>query len=217
MSSLFSHSGSDRPTSIVAAEPSARPTSYRNVSSSAAVAMELHFVGAASSSSAGVPQRPAASAALFDFDSTVASDAGGNTNAGVVGSGAGTSGVNHPASVSVTPITATPVMPNGPERPPPTGAGGGGGSGDLPAPPTNNMDLVSLFECPVCMDFALPPILQCQSGHIVCASCRSKLSSCPTCRGNLGKSCLIPHSNVFYKLPLFTFLCHYANLVVILT
>ncbi|THD23858.1 E3 ubiquitin-protein ligase [Fasciola hepatica] len=49
------------------------------------------------------------------------------------------------------------------------------------------VDLASLFECPVCMDYALPPILQCQSGHIVCASCRSKLSSCPTCRGNLGK------------------------------
>lgn len=51
----------------------------------------------------------------------------------------------------------------------------------------SSIDLASLFECPVCMDYALPPIMQCQSGHIVCASCRSKLSSCPTCRGNLGK------------------------------
>ena len=190
MSSLFSHSGSDRPTSIVAAEPSARPTSHRNVSSSAAAAMERHLVGALSSSSAGVPQRPAASAALFDFDSTAAADARVSTSGGVVGSGAGGGGVNHPASVSVTPITATPVLPNGPERPPPNRVGGGGGSGDLPTPPTNNMDLVSLFECPVCMDFALPPILQCQSGHIVCASCRTKLSSCPTCRGNLGMQCI---------------------------
>ncbi|CAH8556393.1 unnamed protein product [Schistosoma bovis] len=49
----------------------------------------------------------------------------------------------------------------------------------------SSIDLASLFECPVCMDYALPPIMQCQSGHIVCASCRSKLSSCPTCRGNL--------------------------------
>ncbi|TGZ67463.1 hypothetical protein CRM22_004772 [Opisthorchis felineus] len=53
------------------------------------------------------------------------------------------------------------------------------------SPDSNAVDLASLFECPVCMDYALPPILQCQSGHIVCASCRSKLSSCPTCRGNL--------------------------------
>ncbi|CAL8069660.1 unnamed protein product [Calicophoron daubneyi] len=63
----------------------------------------------------------------------------------------------------------------------------GSNSGILPqaAPDANAVDLASLFECPVCMDYALPPILQCQSGHIVCASCRSKLSSCPTCRGNL--------------------------------
>ena len=49
-----------------------------------------------------------------------------------------------------------------------------------------HQDLVNLFECPVCFDYALPPILQCQSGHIVCSQCRMKLSSCPTCRGPLG-------------------------------
>ncbi|CAF0860290.1 unnamed protein product [Rotaria sordida] len=49
-----------------------------------------------------------------------------------------------------------------------------------------HQDLVNLFECPVCFDYALPPILQCQSGHIVCSQCRQKLSSCPTCRGPLG-------------------------------
>lgn len=51
---------------------------------------------------------------------------------------------------------------------------------------TSNNDLATLFECPVCFDYALPPIMQCQSGHIVCSSCRPKLSSCPTCRGQLG-------------------------------
>ncbi|XP_059469160.1 E3 ubiquitin-protein ligase Siah1-like isoform X2 [Neocloeon triangulifer] len=50
----------------------------------------------------------------------------------------------------------------------------------------SNSDLVSLFECPVCFDHVLPPIQQCQSGHLVCASCRPKLSCCPTCRGPLG-------------------------------
>lgn len=48
-------------------------------------------------------------------------------------------------------------------------------------------DLASLFECPVCFDYVLPPILQCQSGHLVCSSCRPKLTCCPTCRGPLGK------------------------------
>ncbi|CAF3374691.1 unnamed protein product [Rotaria socialis] len=51
---------------------------------------------------------------------------------------------------------------------------------------SQHQDLVNLFECPVCFDYALPPILQCQSGHIVCSQCRQKLSSCPTCRGPLG-------------------------------
>lgn len=30
----------------------------------------------------------------------------------------------------------------------------------------SNSDLASLFECPVCFDYVLPPILQCQSGHL---------------------------------------------------
>ena len=55
-----------------------------------------------------------------------------------------------------------------------------------PNPTNQHQDLVNLFECPVCFDFALPPILQCQLGHIVCSQCRQKLSSCPTCRGPLG-------------------------------
>lgn len=51
---------------------------------------------------------------------------------------------------------------------------------------TSNNDLAQLFECPVCFDYALPPIMQCQSGHIVCSNCRPKLTLCPTCRGPLG-------------------------------
>ncbi|XP_014675052.1 PREDICTED: E3 ubiquitin-protein ligase SIAH1-like isoform X2 [Priapulus caudatus] len=54
------------------------------------------------------------------------------------------------------------------------------------APLTSTADLASLFECPVCFDYVLPPIIQCQSGHLVCSSCRPKLSCCPTCRGPLG-------------------------------
>ncbi|CAG0922179.1 unnamed protein product [Notodromas monacha] len=47
-------------------------------------------------------------------------------------------------------------------------------------------DLAQLFECPVCFDYVLPPILQCSSGHLVCSTCRPKLTCCPTCRGALG-------------------------------
>ncbi|KAB0343114.1 hypothetical protein FD754_020040 [Muntiacus muntjak] len=51
-----------------------------------------------------------------------------------------------------------------------------------------NNDLASLFECPVCFDYVLPPILPCQSGHLVCCNCRPKLSCCPTCRSPLGST-----------------------------
>uniref|UniRef100_A0A8C4RX28 E3 ubiquitin-protein ligase n=1 Tax=Erpetoichthys calabaricus TaxID=27687 RepID=A0A8C4RX28_ERPCA len=54
------------------------------------------------------------------------------------------------------------------------------------APVATNSDLANLFECPVCFDFVLPPILQCRSGHLVCSNCRPKLTCCPTCRGPLG-------------------------------
>eukprot|EP00108_Taenia_solium_P011804 TsM_000351900 transcript=TsM_000351900 gene=TsM_000351900 len=61
-------------------------------------------------------------------------------------------------------------------------------SGTQSLAPANNMDLIINFACPVHMGFALSPILRCQSGHIVCASCCTKLSSCPTCRRTLGKA-----------------------------
>ncbi|KRZ62450.1 E3 ubiquitin-protein ligase Siah1 [Trichinella nativa] len=44
-------------------------------------------------------------------------------------------------------------------------------------------EVLSVFECPVCLDYMLPPYLQCQSGHLVCGNCRPKLTCCPTCRG----------------------------------
>ena len=56
----------------------------------------------------------------------------------------------------------------------------GGASG------STSTDLASHFECPVCFDYVLPPILQCSSGHLVCSDCRAKLTCCPSCRGPLG-------------------------------
>lgn len=66
-------------------------------------------------------------------------------------------------------------------------ASGGSNVSTAGLPPDGiGADLASLFECPVCFDYVLPPILQCSSGHLVCVSCRSKLTCCPTCRGPLG-------------------------------
>lgn len=49
--------------------------------------------------------------------------------------------------------------------------------------------LASLFECPVCRDYALPPIMQCHNGHHLCAACRKKVHTCPICRAPKGEPC----------------------------
>lgn len=40
------------------------------------------------------------------------------------------------------------------------------------------------LECPVCFNYMLPPIRQCQKGHSICDTCRQKLVNCPQCRSN---------------------------------
>lgn len=75
--------------------------------------------------------------------------------------------------------------------------------------PSNPLqDLLSLFECPVCFEFALPPILQCQSGHIVCSNCRPKLTCCPSCRSALGNIRNLSMEKLANSLK---FPCKYAN------
>lgn len=48
--------------------------------------------------------------------------------------------------------------------------------------------IVSELECPVCTDFMKPPIYMCRTGHSLCASCRAKLSSCPSCSTDFNDS-----------------------------
>lgn len=50
------------------------------------------------------------------------------------------------------------------------------------SPQLTPCDIKSLFECPICFDYAVPPIYQCQNGHLVCQSCSSRITHCPTCR-----------------------------------
>ena len=45
-----------------------------------------------------------------------------------------------------------------------------------------NQALLTELECPVCMEYMLPPIVFCENGHNVCPECRPKLDECPTCR-----------------------------------
>lgn len=58
-----------------------------------------------------------------------------------------------------------------------------------PTPDTSNLEppkgkevIASLFECPVCFELILPPIYQCQNGHVLCIRCRGNITYCPLCR-----------------------------------
>ncbi|XP_030749725.1 putative E3 ubiquitin-protein ligase SINA-like 9 [Sitophilus oryzae] len=44
------------------------------------------------------------------------------------------------------------------------------------------------FECPVCAEYAAPPIFMCPNSHIICARCWQLCPSCPICRANKIKS-----------------------------
>ena len=41
------------------------------------------------------------------------------------------------------------------------------------------------LECLVCMEYMVPPITLCESGHNICGKCRPYMRKCPTCRQHL--------------------------------
>jgi E3 ubiquitin-protein ligase SIAH1 len=43
--------------------------------------------------------------------------------------------------------------------------------------------LLQELECPVCMEYMVPPIMLCNNGHSLCCNCRITLDKCPICRG----------------------------------
>jgi len=43
-------------------------------------------------------------------------------------------------------------------------------------------DVLEQLECPVCMQYMLPPITLCGNGHNICSRCKQKIQKCPTCR-----------------------------------
>lgn len=48
----------------------------------------------------------------------------------------------------------------------------------------NDENVSGLFECAICYEVILPPIMMCTSGHSVCNECKKYLTRCPTCRGD---------------------------------
>nr|XP_023017929.1 uncharacterized protein LOC111506939 [Leptinotarsa decemlineata]XP_023017930.1 uncharacterized protein LOC111506939 [Leptinotarsa decemlineata]XP_023017931.1 uncharacterized protein LOC111506939 [Leptinotarsa decemlineata] len=59
-----------------------------------------------------------------------------------------------------------------------------------------NNDVWKNFECPVCIEYMTSPIFTCQAGHPICNSCKSKLSTCPTCQSAIGSSRNFPLENL---------------------
>jgi hypothetical protein len=43
-------------------------------------------------------------------------------------------------------------------------------------------DLLKELECPVSMEYVVPPITLCTNGHNICSKCRETVQCCPTCR-----------------------------------
>ena len=43
------------------------------------------------------------------------------------------------------------------------------------------------LECPVCMEYMVPPIKLCMSGHNICSRCRWTVQRCPTCRAKFSE------------------------------
>jgi E3 ubiquitin-protein ligase SIAH1 len=44
-----------------------------------------------------------------------------------------------------------------------------------------NDSIVSLFQCPVCCNYMVPPIYQCKNAHNFCSKCIPQLTKCPSC------------------------------------
>ena len=52
---------------------------------------------------------------------------------------------------------------------------------DAEIPPNFPKDVLDNLKCPVCEEFAIPPIKLCKTGHIICLICREKEDKCSVC------------------------------------
>lgn len=71
-----------------------------------------------------------------------------------------------------------------------------------------DLDMLRELECPVCMDYIIPPIYQCSTGHSICGECKLKISQCPTCFQEIGGSHNITLEKMVYQI---TYPCKYTE------
>jgi hypothetical protein len=61
--------------------------------------------------------------------------------------------------------------------------------------PRSSVDFFELLMCPICMDYFIPPVVNCRKGHSYCITCIDKMESvmgdtrCPQCRAPVDKDC----------------------------
>jgi E3 ubiquitin-protein ligase SIAH1 len=48
-------------------------------------------------------------------------------------------------------------------------------------------NLLKDLECPVCMEYMMPPIKMCTNGHNICSKCRERVQCCPACRAKFSE------------------------------
>lgn len=51
-----------------------------------------------------------------------------------------------------------------------------------------NYEMLTELECPVCLNYIIPPIFQCVTGHSICSTCKEKVSQCPLCQRQIGET-----------------------------
>ncbi|CAG9824089.1 unnamed protein product [Phaedon cochleariae] len=66
--------------------------------------------------------------------------------------------------------------------------------------PKNDMNIVDesleklkkQLQCPICMEYMIGKIYNCEKGHVLCDTCKLQLTECPSCRASLGESRSFP-------------------------
>ncbi|PSN32966.1 hypothetical protein C0J52_25128 [Blattella germanica] len=62
------------------------------------------------------------------------------------------------------------------------------------------LDLLQDLECPICLDYMVPPITLCIHGHSICHNCRPTLRRCPSCRCKLMETRSLPLENLSARI-----------------
>ncbi|KAJ8955778.1 hypothetical protein NQ314_006845 [Rhamnusium bicolor] len=71
-----------------------------------------------------------------------------------------------------------------------------------------NYDMLSGLECVVCMEYMIPPIHQCITGHSICFHCKTKVAQCPTCRKEFQNTQNFALAQIIYHL---TYPCKHSK------